>query len=149
MKKPLIAALVASQVAAAPVLAQNYAPVRDTETGTFAGLRLHLSFGGETREPLRAGLAFAPVARADYQDGRVRTRIGEGLEFGINGRGPVRFSLAGMPVNQLVQGRTGPDGRRMGVSTLGWVAIGVGATVVVLFAAAAICFSDHDCLPDD
>ncbi|HTU11403.1 MAG TPA: hypothetical protein VMG08_10960 [Allosphingosinicella sp.] len=121
----------------------------ETETGTFGGVRLRIPFGGVAREPVRAGFAFAPVARTGYQDGRIRTRIGEGLEFGFNGRGPAQFSLAGTPVNRLAQGREGPDGQRVGVSTLGWVAIGVGALAVVVVSAAAICISDSDCIPSE
>lgn len=151
MKKILIAALVAGQIlgSAAPAFAQSFSPARDTQTGTFGGVRIRVPFGGGAREPVRAGLAFAPTVRTDYQDGRVRTRIGEGFEFGINGRGPMQFSLAGTPVNRLVQGRTGPDGRRLGVSTIGWIAIGVGASLVILVAATAICVSDSDCFPDE
>ena len=148
MKKLMIAFLVAGQVlaSAVPAAAQNYAPVRDTETGAFGGVRLRIPFGGAAREPVRAGLAFAPTARTDYQDGRVRTRIGEGLEFGMVGRGPLQVSLAGTPVNRLVQGRAGPDGRKLGVSTIGWIAIGVGVAAVIVVSAAAICFSDSDCI---
>ena len=151
MKKLLIAALVAGQVAgaASPAFAQGVSPLRDTETGTFGGLRLRIPFGGAAREPVRAGLAFAPVTRIGYQDGQVRTRIGEGLEFGIVGRQPLQFSLAGTPVNRLVQGRTGPDGRKLGVSTIGWIAIGVGATLVILVSATALCMSDSDCNPSE
>jgi hypothetical protein len=148
MKKLLIAALVAGQVlaTAAPASAQNYSPVRDVETGTFSGVRVRVPFGGTAREPVRAGLTFAPTVRAEHLDGRVRTRIGEGLEFGFNGRGPAQFSLAGTPVNRLVQGRAGPGGRRAGISTIGWIAIGVGASLVILVAATAICASDSDCI---
>jgi hypothetical protein len=91
----------------------------------------------------------APTTRVDFQDGRVRTRIGEGLEFGINGRGPAQFSLAGTPVSRLAQGRPGPNGERRGISTLGWIAIGVGATAVIVVAAAAICIEDSGCFPDE
>lgn len=148
MKKLLVAALVAGQIVgtAAPAFAQSYSAVRETETGAFGGIRVRIPFGGNAREPARAGLAFAPTARTDYQNGRVRTQIGEGLEFGMVGREPMQFSLAGTPVNRLVQGSTGPDGRRLGVSTLGWIAIGVGATLVILITATAICFSDSDCV---
>ena len=148
MKKLLIAALVAGQGlgTAAPAFAQSYSPARETETGTFGGIRVRLPFGGVAREPVRAGLAFAPTARTDYQDGRVRTRIGEGLEFGVVGRSPMQFSLAGTPVNRLAQGRTGPEGQRLGVSTVGWIAIGVGAAALIVVSAAAICFSDSDCV---
>jgi hypothetical protein len=151
MKKLTIAALLASQLlgTAAPAFGQSYAPVRDTETGTFAGLRVRMPFGGAAREPLRAGLAFAPTQRTGYQDGHIRTHIGEGLEFGVVGREPLQFSLAGTPVNRLAEGRTGPDGRKAGVSTLGWIAIGVAATAVIVVSAAAICISDSDCFPDE
>jgi hypothetical protein len=151
MKKLTIAALLAAQFlgGAAPAFGQSHAPVRGTETGTFAGLRVRLPFGGAAREPLRAGLAFAPTQRTDYQDGHFRMHIGEGLEFGVVGLEPLQFSLAGTPVNRLAEGRTGPDGRRMGVSTLGWIAIGVGATAIIVVSAAAICISDSDCFPDE
>ena len=151
MKKLLAAALIASQVlgTTAPAFAQGYAPARETEAGTFGGVRVRIPFGGGAREEIRAGLAFAPTARTDYQDGRVRTRIGEGLEFGVVGRQPLQFSLAGTPVNRLGQGRAGPEGRRLGVSTIGWIAIGIGASLVILVAATAICASDHDCLPSE
>ena len=148
MRKVMLTALVAGQLltGAAPVFAQSYAPVRETGTGAFGGVRVRIPFGGAAREPVRAGLAFAPTARTDYQDGHFRTRIGEGLEFGMVGREPLQFSLAGTPVNRLAEGRTGPDGRRMGVSTLGWIAIGVGAAAIIVLSAAALCFSDSDCV---
>jgi hypothetical protein len=148
MRTVMIAALIGGQAltGVAPAVAQGYAPVRETEAGAFGGVRLRIPFGGPAREPVRAGLAFAPTARTDFQDGRVRTRISEGLEFGIVGREPLQFSLAGTPVNRLAQGRTGPNGRRLGVSTLGWIAIGVGVAAVIVISAAAICFSDSDCV---
>lgn len=100
MRKVMIAALIAGQLftGAVPVVAQGYAPVRETETGAFGGVRLRIPFGGPAREPVRA------------------------------------------------QGRTGPDGRKLGVSTLGWIAIGVGVAAVIVVSAAAICFSDSDCV---
>lgn len=151
MKKLLIATVIAGQIlgTSAPAFAQSYSPVRETETGTFGGVRLRIPFGGAAREPVRAGITFAPTTRTDHQDGRVRTRIGEGLEFGMVGREPMQFSLAGTPVNRLVQGGSGPDGQRLGVSTIGWIAIGVGVSLVILVAATAICASDHDCLPSE
>ena len=148
MQKMLIAALVAGQMLgqSAPAFAQ----AQETQAGAFGGFRIRLPFGGANRELVRAGLAFAPTVRTDYQDGRGRTRIGEGVEFGFAGRGPVQFSLAGIPVNRLAQGRTGPDGRRLGISTVAWIAIGVGvlavATVVLFESCRAgdICGSDRD-----
>jgi hypothetical protein len=147
MKKALFATLAAAGIfcAAAPAAAQSYAPLRDMEAGTFTGARVRVSLGGPARERVRAGLTFAPTVRADYQDGRVRTRIGEGLEFGFNGRGPAQFSLAGTPVNRLVQGRTGPEGQRLGISTLAWVGIGVGVVVIGVVALAEACRAGDIC----
>ena len=134
MKKLLAAALIAGQVfaTAAPAFAQNLGVSRDLETGAFGGVRLRIPFGGAHQERASANLTFAPTVRAEYSDGRSRTRIGEGLEVGINDRGTAQFSLAGTPVSRLVPGRAGPGGRRLGVSTLGWVAIGAGTVVVLV-----------------
>lgn len=147
MKKALLAALAAAIVfgAAAPAVAQSYAPLRDMEAGTFTGARVRVSFGGPARERVRAGFTFAPTVRADYQDGRVRTRIGEGLEFGFNGHGPAQFSLAGTPVNRLAQGRPGPDGEKLGISTLAWVGIGVGVLVIGVVALGEACRAGDIC----
>ena len=73
----------------------------------------------------------------------------QGLELGISGREPLRLSIAGTPVSRLVEGRSGPEGEKAGVSTLGWVAIGVGALVTVVLVASAICLSDSDCIPSE
>jgi len=141
MKKLTIGALVAGQLlgpvqpAAAADLVERDTP----QIGAFAGARLRIPLGGAREERrLRAGLTLAPTMRV----GAGRLRFGEGLEFGVAGREPVRLSLAGTPVNRLAGGGRGPDGQRLGVSTLGWIAIGVGATVVVLVGAAAL-VADH------
>ena len=143
MKKLLIAALVAGQVfgAAAPAFAQSFAPVRDTETGTFGGVRIRIPFGGTARGPIRAGLAVAPTARTDYQDGRVRTRVGEGLEFGYRRGRPVSFSIAGRDLHAFrlnaAQGES--EGRRGGgIPT--WAIVTGG--VVLLLGGAYLWFED-------
>jgi len=152
MKNLTIAALVAAQIPASaqPALAADLASHQEIQGGAFGGVRLRVPLGGRARDNrVRAGLAFAPTVSSRGQDGAVRTRIGEGLELGITGREPVRLSLAGMPVSRLAQGGSGPDGGRLGISTLGWIAIGVGAAIVIVVGAAAICVSDHDCLPSE
>lgn len=150
MKKLLIAALAASQTMtnAAPAFAQAFAPARETEAGAFAGVRIRLSLGGPQQEPLRAGFAFAPTVRTDYQDGRTNARIGEGLEFGFSGSRRPQLSLAGMPVNRLAPGRGGPEGERLGISTLGWVGIGVGVLLVAVVAAGEACRAGDICGSD-
>lgn len=135
MRKLTIAALLTAQVlgSATSAAAQDFSASREIESGAFGGVRVRIPFGGPQREQVRAGFAFAPTVRTAYSDGRSRTRIGEGLELGFSGNRPLQLSLAGTPVSQLAQRSRGPDGRRLGVSTVGWLAIGAG-TVLVLVA---------------
>lgn len=148
MKKVTIAALLAGQltVAARPVMAAELTDERAPQMGAFAGVRLRMALDGETdQRRLRAGLALAPTMQSRGADGEIRTRIGDGLELGFNGDERVRLSLAGTPVSRLAQGEAGPDGRRAGVSTLGWVAIGVGGVLVTGFALWSLCLSGEIC----
>lgn len=156
MRKLLVVALVSGQVlgTAAPAFAQHYAPVRETGTGAFGGVRVRIPFGGSAREPVRAGIAFAPTTRTDHQDGRVRTRFGEGMEFGYRSGRPMTFSLAGRDLSSFrlnaAQGEEQQQRRRGGgPSTLGWIAIGVGVSLVIFVAAVAICVDDSDCIPSE
>ena len=143
MRKLLIGALIASQVlTGAPAFAQGFSSAQETRTGTFAGLRIRMPFGGASREPLRAGLAFAPAVRTESLDGRVRTRIAEGLEFGLRGREPLQFSIAGRNLRQLnAQG----NDRGGGIPTGAWIAGGlVIATVGVVVTFALLLESADD-----
>jgi hypothetical protein len=156
MKKLLVAALVSGQIpgTAAPAFAQHYAPVRETDAGAFGGVRVRIPFGGSAREPARAGIAFAPTTRTDYQDGRIRTRFGEGLEFGYRTGRPLALSVAGRDLSSFrlnaAQGEQEQQRRRRGgPSTLGWIAIGVGVSLVIFVSAVAICASDSDCIPSE
>jgi hypothetical protein len=144
MKKLRVAALAAGQIVAgaAPALAQSYAPVRETETGAFGGLRVRVPFGGAAREPVRAGLAFAPVSRTDHQDGRVRTRIGEGLEFGFRQGRPVSFSLAGRDLSSFRLNAAQNEGRDRRGFPWGTAALVVGGIVVAGLIATAVVFNN-------
>lgn len=143
MRKLLIAALVSGQlwVGAAPVSAQSYSPVRETEMGAFGGIRVRVPFGGGAREPVRAGLAFAPATRADYQDGRVRTRIGEGLEFGFRQGRPVSFSLAGRDLSSFRLNAAQNEGSERRGFPWGTAALVVGGIVIAGVIATAVVFN--------
>ena len=134
MKKITIAALVAAQLAsAAPAGAADLidlAGPNATRIGSFAGARLRISLDREPRERVRAGLTVAPTAQSVRADGVSRLRIGEGVEYGLTDRRGPTLSLGGRPVSELSPGGRGPDGQRRNVSTLGWVAIGVGVVLV-------------------
>ena len=71
---------------------------------------------------------------------RSRLRFGEGLEFGVAGASGAAF-LAGTPVERLAAA-AGSRWAAAGCLDAGWIAIGVGATVVVLVGAAAL-VADH------
>ena len=143
MRKLLIGALVAGQVlgSGAPAFAQGFVPAQETQAGAFAGLRVHLSFGSATPEPLRAGLAFAPTVRTSAQDGRVRTRIAEGFEFGLRGREPAQFSIGGRSLRQL---NAQDNGRRGRIPTGAWIAGGLVLVTVAVVVAAALVLESAD-----
>lgn len=151
MRKLVIASLLAGQIlAASPVGAADFADGRQQQAGAFAGVRLRVPLDGAARQrSIRAGLTLAPTMHSRTAAGEAHMRIGEGFELGIAWREPVRLSIGGTPVSRLAQGRNGPDGQRLGVSTLGWIAIGVGAAAIIVIGAAAICASDHDCIPSE
>ena len=135
MKKLTMAALVAAQLAAAaqPALAAELNDGRTQQMGAFGGVRLRVALDGRVGERrIRAGLALAPTMHSRDLNGNVRMRMGEGVELGLNGDDRVRLSLGGTPVSRIVHGPAGPDGRRVGVSTLGWVAIGAGVVLVAV-----------------
>ena len=152
MKSLAIAALLAAQimVAAQPAFAADFGDDRTASTqrhGAFAGARMRVPLGGPAGQKVRGGLTMAPVLQGRQADGRVRTRFGEGMEFGLSGRDRIALTIGGTPVSQLSRG-TGPDGRKMGVSTVGWVAIGVGVVAVTLFAAFVLCRDGEICGSD-
>lgn len=137
MKKPVIAALVAGQLFgfAPPAMAADLAGLQEQRAGAFGGLRLRVPLdGGPRQRQLRAGFALAPTLQSRAGDGAVRTRIGEGLELGFSPNRAPALTLAGTRIDRL----GAPAGRRANVSTVGWIAIGVGATLVVLTAAAFV-----------
>lgn len=149
MRKLLIAGLVAAaQVlpAAQPAMA---AELHQDRTGTsnqvsaFAGARLRVPLGGGREKP-QAGLALTSTLRSGATG---ELRFAKGAELGFSGDHKMRLSVAGTPVSQLRPGGTSPDGRKAGVSTLGW--IGIGAAVVVVGTAvwfyAAITDDDRCC----
>jgi len=148
MRSFVLSMFVAAQLllGAQPALAAPRAPGEQTEVGIFGGVQLRLRLGGSRAEAPRASLGIAPVARSQGLDGASRTRIGEGLQFSLRPNGPAEFTLAGARLDRIGQA---PGGQRAGVSTLGWIAIGVGATVVLVVGAAALCLSDSDCVPSE
>ena len=142
MKSLAIAALVAAQLAVAvqPAMAADLGdsqPVSSQRQGGFAGARIRVPLSGEKAGKARAALTMAPMLYGRQADGAMRTRFGEGVELGLTGTDKPALSLAGRPVSQIAQGRTGPDGRRLGTSTGKGLLI-VGGIVVLTLGAVAL-----------
>ena len=132
MRKLLIVGLIAAQAGSlgAPAQAADLAaePQRqEARMGAFVGARLRIALGAGQPARVRAGLAVAPALHR-MEQGSARLRIGEGLEYGFAERRSPEVSLAGYRISDMERS---PDGRRHNISTLGWVAIGVGVVVVV------------------
>jgi hypothetical protein len=150
MRKLLIVGLVAGEILASaqPALAAELHPDRTgmpNKVSAFAGARLRVPLGGG-KERAGAGLALTSTLRSGTTG---ELRFARGAEFGLSGgESSIRLTLGGMPVSRLAQGRSGPDGRKLAVSTLGWVAIGVGALAVTYLALFELCKDGQICGDD-
>jgi len=143
MKFLLVAALAASQFAATPCVAANLIDDRATagmQRAGFAGARVRLPLGHDQGRP-QMGLALTSTQRGGA-DGALR--FSPGVELGVSDR-KLQLSLAGMPMT----GKAARH-RKAGVSTLGWIAIGVGTAVVVTLGVGYLWLEDAiDCDPDE
>jgi hypothetical protein len=149
------AALLGVQVtAAAPAAAADLLSAEQAashEMGTFVGARFRMPLNEESagkRPQPRLTLAAGPTIRSLRPNGAAQTRFGSGLEFGVQGEA-LRFDLAGKPVSRIAAGGDGPQGRRSNLSTLGWVAIGVGTAAVTVLSLYVMCGTGAICNVDD
>ena len=142
MKRLMMTSLVAAQIALAaqPAAAAELIDDKGASAqrhGAFAGARLRLPLGGAADHMVRAGVTVAPIAQGMDANGSQRLRFGEGLELALAGKTKPVLALAGRPVGQIAQGRTGPDGTRLGTSTGRGLLI-VGGVVIVTRGALAL-----------
>ncbi len=149
MRKALTAIILASLLAAPAEAASWQDQAIDSRPGAFLGARLKLPLGHQAEAKPRAELAFAPTQSRISSGGLVRTRIGEGLAFGITPKAKPTLTLAGMRADTALgltrRSRSNAE-QKLGVSTGGWVAIGVGAAVVIA-GVAYLAWAEHvrDC----
>ena len=150
MSKLLASALVLGLVGT-PVQAHGWQnQPAEVRTGAFVGARLQLSLGGNRAAKPRAALAIAPTQSRISSDGVVRTRIGEGFALNLSPRAKPSLTLAGIPAGQVLglqRQRQAEADNRLGISTGGWIAIGVGTAAVagaLIFYSIATDCDDHD-----
>ncbi len=153
LKKMLVGGLIAAQVFVPPLAAAELGLRESNRVGAFAGVRMRLPLDGQSSDrQMRAELALAPAVHSRSGEGQGRTRFGDGLSFGIRRDQVPELRLAGTRIDRLGLAPNGsaPDGQRAGVSTLGWVAIGLGATAVVVIGVGYLWLDDAlDCDPED
>lgn len=135
MRSLVLSLFVAGQLtlAAPPALAAGPGSGDQTRLGVFSGVQVQVPLGGARAEAPRASLGIAPMARSERFDGSSRILIGEGLRVSLTPNRPAELTLAGTRLDRfrLTPGAQTPDGQKAGVSTLGWIGIGVGAVVVL------------------
>ena len=133
MKFLAIGAFAAAQIACAaqPALAAelpNDQAAGPTRVGSFVGARMRVPLGA-TREKAHAGLSLTSTLRMG-ETGQLR--FAKGAELGFSGKdSKLGLSLAGRPISQLAPGRPGPEGRKHGFSTTGWIVIGASVVIIV------------------
>jgi len=142
MKKTAIA-MIAAGLVSTPVEAADWG---NLQTGTFVGARLTIG-GGSGRRPT-AALAVAPTLNRISNNGVGNTRIGEGIALNLTPGSKPTLTLAGVRADTALglrrSGNVNAD-KKLGVSTGGWIAIGVGTTAAIL--GGLYLWADHiaDC----
>lgn len=141
----LCTALPGAQLAPAPAFAAELVEERGAgleRRGGFAGARLRVPLGSTT-EKARVGLALTGVQRGETGE----LRFTKGLELGFARGEGLSLASGGRTLRLAPGGETGA-GRKAGVSTLGWVAIGIGAAVVVSVVGYGL-WLNHELNDDD
>lgn len=125
----LAAAVIATPLHAAPWQDQG----SQVRPGAFIGAQFKMSFGGPARSYARAQVAFAPTRSRLSNSGQVTTRIGEGLALDFTSNAKPKVTLVGMRADtalRLTRAGRSETGPKFGISTTGWVAIGVGVAAL-------------------
>ena len=122
----LILWLASASLLAVPAKAAQYDGTQ-VRPGTFVGVRLQLSLGGRSVAEPRAGLAIAPMMSGAAGGRLSQAAIGEGVALNLGPRPTLTF--AGIRVDQALgasQSRQTDAQRKLGLSSGGWIAVGVG-----------------------
>lgn len=121
--------MIAGGLITAPVQAADWSDVRP---GTFIGARL--TIGGRTGGRPSAALTIAPTQNRISQNGIGDMTIGEGLALNLTPGARPTLTLAGVRADTalgLQRDRDVDSGKKLGMSTAGWVAVGVGSAALI------------------
>jgi len=145
MRKLLVSLLGASLIAA-PLQARDLRDQTiDTRSGTFVGAQLHVPFGGKIADRPRVSLGISPTRSRISNAGMVHTNIGEGLALSFTPDSKPTLTFAGVRADEafgLKQSGAAGAEREQGVSTGGWIAIGVG-TVALVAVGGLYLWAEH------
>jgi len=129
----ILSAIVTGALIAAPLTSAGSQSMAIARPGAFVGARFQLPMGGEKSRGPRATLAIAPTQSRISSDGMIRTRIGEGLALNFGTKSGPTITLAGVRADKAFASQSARQldaTKKLGVSTGGWVAIGVGVAVL-------------------
>ena len=134
LHKSIVAFAALSALAGPARAAFQQSSMTDVRPGAFVGARLHVPLGGNERARPRASLSIAPASSHISSGGHVRTRIGEGVALNFIPSSRPTVTIAGLRADAafgLQPGGQADAKNKMGVSTGGWVAIGVGVAALI------------------
>ena len=117
--------------------------------GGFIGARLRLPLGRSVRNAVEPSLTIAPTRTQIAVDGRLDTRIGDGLSLTFGSRKP-QLKLGGIPAGLALGFRQQGDvnsNQKTGLSK--GAKIGIGAGVAVVAIAAAVFVAKATCVGRD
>jgi hypothetical protein len=105
----------------------------DVRMGAFVGARFQIQLGGRESSRPRAALTLAPTLNRTSGNGINRTIIGEGVALNFGPGSRPALTLAGVRADTaLALHRNGnvDSEKRLGISSGGWVAIGLGVVAI-------------------
>ena len=136
-----------SATLAAPIKAAEWG-MTDNRSGSFAGARLRIPLGANSTSKPQASLALAPLTSRRMSDGRMNSRIGEGVTINFAGKKP-EINLGEIRADrvvQIVRGRAVDAEGKSGISTGAAIGIGVGLVVAV---GVAVLIAKRTCIGED
>ena len=131
--RKFVISLVAAAVTAAPIQAATWQDQgSEARRGAFIGAQFTISLAGRDHRRPRAQLAIAPTQTRISSNGIRQTRIGEGIALGFSPGGNPALTLAGTRADMALhpQRENSNDPGRLGISSTGWIAIGLGVAAL-------------------